>query len=199
MGEVTLCTCLSTVVHQSSGSPARPGAGRSAHQPIHHPGRQPGGTRTCRAVRTHQQQDAQCDQPHRGHERWGLHFNSSADTARRLRAGHPTSLPPTSHRTAMLPQPHVAASQYRFSSLGVCSALQAVETEAYCGKGKRPRLLQPSDSRTPPPCPCAPPPALSLVCDDGEVGGGVGGAGEHKAIAHLGVVQEALVRLIHGA
>lgn len=100
MGEVTLYTCLSTMVHQSSGSPARPGAGRSAHQPIHHPGRQPGGTRTCRAVRTHQQQDAQCDQPHRGHERWGLHFNSSADTARRLRAGQAT--PPPSH------PPHIA-------------------------------------------------------------------------------------------
>jgi hypothetical protein len=40
---------------------------------------------------------------------------------------------------------------------------------------------------------------LLLVGRDGHVGGGVGHAGQHEAVAHLGVVQEGLVGLVHGA
>ena len=39
---------------------------------------------------------------------------------------------------------------------------------------------------------------LLLVGDDGDVAGGVGHAGQHKAVVHLGVVQEGLVALVNG-
>jgi len=37
------------------------------------------------------------------------------------------------------------------------------------------------------------------VGGDGAVAGGVGHAGQHEAVAHLGVVQEGLVALVNGA
>ena len=40
---------------------------------------------------------------------------------------------------------------------------------------------------------------LLLVGLDGAVRGGVGHAGQHEAVAHLGIVQEGLVRLVDGA
>jgi hypothetical protein len=39
---------------------------------------------------------------------------------------------------------------------------------------------------------------LLLVGDNGAVAGGVGHAGQHKAVGGLGVVQEALVALVNG-
>lgn len=40
---------------------------------------------------------------------------------------------------------------------------------------------------------------LLLVGGNGAVAGGVGHAGQHKAVAHLSIVQEALVALVNGA
>ena len=41
--------------------------------------------------------------------------------------------------------------------------------------------------------------ALFLVCLDGAVGGGVSHAGQHEAVALLGIVEEGLVGLIDGS
>lgn len=41
--------------------------------------------------------------------------------------------------------------------------------------------------------------SLLLVGGDGAVGGGVGHAGQHEALAHLVIIQERLVGLVHSA